>query len=292
MSNVALADQVDAVEKKVEEVQQRVEAEKRSWSRRSAVLASSLALFISILSGGFNVYDQAVLRPSQANEDSLGELRRTIGRLTEINWKLAELSTDENLQKVRVVQMIANGEKVSLLQRADQIIDALGPRIGLSEYLTLSLEHLNFGDSERAVRYAEAGIAAAATPAFKAEAHRNLGRALFAPGSTQDLARGRQSFAESLKLASGLSAYQSSNLLVSLYSEWAFNEAAFGDCDRAVALYEEFLGRIGGDMFSPEGAVTAHFSVAAALSNQSRCAVPIRWDLLEPDEEEEAPPTP
>src|SRR5690606_9288417 len=149
----------------------------RSWGRRSSVVASSLALLISILSGGFNVYDQAVLRPNRAVEEAVGEVRHTIGRITEINWKLAEAAGAQDPARLRVVEMIANGEKVSLLQRADQIIDELGPRIGLSEYLTLSLEHLNLGDTSRAVRYAEAGVAIAPTAAFEAEALRALGRA-------------------------------------------------------------------------------------------------------------------
>lgn len=274
MSDVALAEHVDAVERKVEEVEQRVEAEKRSWSRRSTVLASTLALLISILSGGFNVYDQAVLRPSQAAEDSLAELRRTVSRLTEINWKLAELEASSP-NTVRTVQMIANGEKVSLLQRADQIVDALGPRVGLSEYITLAVEHLSFGEGKRAIRYAEAAVALAGSPGLRAEAMRYRARALFMPGPTQDIEAARATYAEGLTVAAEMAELQSPGILISFYTDWALNESLFGDCDRIVTLRQAFIDALTQMRATQDAMNTAYASFTGALRAQNRCPVPM-----------------
>jgi hypothetical protein len=264
MSDVALAERIAIVEAKVT-------AQERSWMRRSTVLGSALALFISILSGGYNIYDNAVLRPSQAQDNALGELRQIVGRLGEINWKLIEQSGGDP-QRVRLVQMTASGEKVSLLDRADQIVAALGPRVGLSEYLTLAYEHLGFGDNATARRYANAAIAVAATPGLKSEAYRYKARALFSPGATQDLEAGRAAFAEGLKVASGGGTLSANNAAATLYVDWLINEAWFGDCARLPQLLEDITTNMTALGAGVDPAILQ--MGLTALQKQTRCPMP------------------
>jgi hypothetical protein len=266
MSDVAMGERIAVLESKVA-------AEERSWARRSTMLGSALALLISILSGGYNIYDNAVLRPSQEQEQALGELRQIVARLSEINWKLIDQS-DGDPQRVRVVQMTASGEKVSLLDRADQIIAARGGLVGVSEYLTLAAEHLNFGNNDKAVRYAEAAIASAAGPGMRAEAFRYKARALFAPGETQDLAKARAAFTDGLRTIGGSGTLSSLNLVATLYNDWLVNEAYFGDCARLQPLYLEMQKALAPLQGSAD--VGAIMSIGTtALRNQTRCA--LRW---------------
>jgi hypothetical protein len=273
MSDVALSEgnAVVGLAERVAVVESKVEAEERSWVRRSSLLGSLLALLISILSGGYNIYDNAVVRPSQAEDDALGELRQIVGRLSEINWKLIEQWSGDP-QRARMVQMTANGEKVSLLDRADQIVAALGPRIGLSEYLTLAYEHLGFGDNATALRYANAAIAVAASPGLRAEAYRYKARALFAPGDTQDLDKAREAYREGLKAASG-GTMSASNAAATIYVDWLINEAAFGDCARLAPLLDEIEQGLKSLSISAEAPALLQMGLNA-LQQQKRCTVP------------------
>jgi hypothetical protein len=264
MSDVALAERIAILESKVA-------AEERSWTRRSTVIGSVLALLISILSGGYSIYDNAVVRPSKAQEESLGELRQIVGRLSEINWKLIEQSGGDP-QRARMVQMTASGEKVSLLDRADQIVAAMGPRIGLSEYLTLAYEHLSFGDNATALRYANAAIAVAATPGLKSEAYRYKARALFLPGATQNLEEGRAAFAAGLKVASGGGTLSANNAAATLYVDWLINEAWFGDCARLPPLLEDITRNMTALGAGVDPAILQ--MGLTALQNQKRCPMP------------------
>jgi hypothetical protein len=274
MSDVALSDgnAVVGLAERVAVVESKVAAEERSWMRRSSLVGSMLALLISILSGGYSIYDNAVVRPSKAQEESLGELRQIVSRLSEINWKLIEQWSGDP-QRARLVQMAANGEKVSLLDRADQIVAAMGPRIGLSEYLTLAYEHLGFGDNLTALRYANAAIGVAATPGLKAEAYRYKARALFMPGPTQDLEKGREAFREGLEAASGGGTMSASNAAATIYVDWLYNEASFGDCARLAPLLDEIEQALTSLSTSVEAPAVLQMGLQT-LQQQKRCTVP------------------
>lgn len=267
-----------SLEERVAKLEVQLENDKKSFVRRFSVWAGLIALAISIVTGSYNIFDQFYFKPEREKEEALQLLRSIVSRLSDVNWRLVELQLKGNAELIRFVGMVANGEKVSILSKADDIVSAYPHDVGFSEYIVLAQEHLNWGNFERALAYANAAHRAAEGSVFRMEASRYKARALFAPGPQQNIGEARQIFsslAEDIKAHAG---YRAPGMLGNVYEDWIIAEMYFGECARARELYAKLISEydaLGVDDSLKSTMVQAILQIA---SGQYKCRLEVKPD--------------
>jgi hypothetical protein len=92
----------------------------------------------------------------------------------------------KDFESAMAINLIANGEKLPLLVRAQELLQKHDETfVDSATLLTLAAEQLNFANNEIAIEYAERAIDLTANPILKAEAYRYAGRVMFSPARTK-----------------------------------------------------------------------------------------------------------
>lgn len=237
-----MSDQGEAADRLIERVARlegRLDSEEQSIARRVGQWGGLVALVISITVGGFQIYQNLVLRDREAIETDRRELAGYVRQITELNTKIVTLAAEGN-PALHMIVKVLNAEKMSVLGLADRVLTKR-PALGdFSSFFTFATEHLNNGSNERAHQYAEAALSAASSVPERVEAHRLIARTTFAPGGIQNIPVARAAFASALDKARDIDTYLRVGLMANLYSDWIVSEAAFGDCERARVLWKQF----------------------------------------------------
>lgn len=256
---------------KIAKIEAQVERERKSIVKRVGAWGGLIALVVAVSTGSFSLYDNLVLRPRQERAASGGELREIVGRLSEINSRLVEVQLENNLTKLRALSMAANAEKATILARADRIIDNARSEATFPDYITFSYEHSNFGNSERALLYANAALEVAETEQHRGEALRYIARGLFAPGPSQDVDAARGYFNESIATFQGSGVVGSAALVLNTYADWVLYEAVLVGCDAGRDVYKRFEQELV-DMPAPQAVISATIdSISIGLETNSTC---------------------
>lgn len=261
----------ESIETRLSQVERRINSDERSASKKISVYGALVALLISILTGSFTLYDNLFLRPSKQLDEAKSEIREVVGRITQLNWRLAELDLAGDDQKTYVISRIANGEKLSLLGRADVLIEQNPDIASVSELMVLAAEHLNFGNSREALRYANLAEHSAPPGLLRAEALRYRARALAAPGSQQDLTLGRSVFRRAIEEAGGIQSPLSASVLVNAYGDWIYFELLSGLCDAANDLQTKLLESLRQRQVSEPEYRATRDNLSLMFSRQTRC---------------------
>lgn len=223
---------------KVAKLEVQIEHERNSIVKRLGAWGGLIALVLSVSTGAFSLYDNFVLKPRQERAATGGELRKIVGRLSEINSRLTEVQLERDLTKLRALSMAANAEKATILARADWIIDNVRSEASFPDFIALSFEHSNFGNSERSLLYANAALEVAETEQFRGEALRYKARALFAPGPVQDIQAARGYFEDSIATFKKSGVVGHPGLVLNTYVDWVLFEAVLKGCDAGRNVYK------------------------------------------------------
>ncbi|CUI01124.1 hypothetical protein [Leisingera aquaemixtae] len=222
----------------------RIENDEKSTIRRFGALGGIIALVLSIVMGFISFADRVYFQGVKDRESSRAELRAITARITEINWKLLS-NSDLNSAASQAISKVANGEKVSLIVRANELSEELSYDLGFAELIVLSAESLNFGMNEVARKYARVAIKKSEIPAFRSESARYLARSLFAPGEGSDPEKARSVFRESIAIGSRSLDLAAQYAAQNAYVDWIISEVSHGNCDVAQDLLDEAISESG-----------------------------------------------
>ena len=264
----------DSILERVARLEGRLDTEQRSLTRKFGQWIALLALVISIAVGVFQVYENIVIR----ERESVAEDRRTLAgyiqQITALNSRIvsAYFSTSDKTAS-HALAKILNVEKSSILGLADNL---LLERKGIASYaslFTLSTEHLNWGNSKQARKYAESALSLANTNVERVEAKRILARTWFAPGNTQSVAHAREIFGSAVETIEAMEVLGRSSLFANVYSDWVGAEVAFGDCNLAKDAWNSFAEAIKHDYDGMQILSATKAQLAATLGNFEACQI-------------------
>ena len=224
--------------KRINQIEEKIARENRSWLRRSSALIGILALFISSATGIFTIWEKVIIEPSLTYEKDIEKVRSTIRRLLEIKREVAYLSGLGDAYVAPQTGTVYSDLEIEL-QKVDVLIRDLNYNFNFKEYEILGESYQVIGDNESARYYFERALNVARDKLRQAQALTLLGITLFSPGNTQDLKTAREKFSKSVELLNGVRNKLAIGVRFMSYLGWIHSEMAYGDCDRARTLFNE-----------------------------------------------------
>ena len=229
------------VSERLARLEGRADAEDKSLARKLGQWIALLALTISIATGGFQVYENIILRERGEIAADRKTLAEYVRRITELNSRVASMhfSQKGNLA-TQVLAKTLNLEKISILGLAHDLLSKREEIASFASLITLSYEHLSFGNTARARVYSHRALLLATTDVERVVAQRIEAQTLFAPGKGQSLLRARKMFSRSLAATRNIEVFFRAELFADIYRNWILSELAFGDCEKAKELWKNF----------------------------------------------------
>ncbi len=261
---------IDLTEK-VKTLEIKYETEQQSIFKKLGVWGGLIALLISILTGGFTIYDNFVLKPEHGKKVSLKELSGIVLQLAEINLRIIETQQKKDLKLLNNFIRAINAKKISLINRADEIAKEFPNDVGVSENIALAYEHINFGNNEMGLVYSEKAFKVAKNKAFKAEAKRYKARSLFPPSSIQNITEARKSFSEGIQIAKNFNSDARLATLLNLYNDWIVSEAVYNSCEESRKIWEELFELLETYKVPPEIQNISYQNVREVLIQYNKC---------------------
>ncbi len=232
-----------SVEERLARIEGQLGADERSLLKKVGLFGGLIALFISIFTGGFQVFDQLVLRQQAAFNADARELAGYVRRIAELNSEIVKLSVGQDTQQIDPVSVqivkVINAEKASTLSLADRLIERQPATADFANLITLSFEHMNFGNNAQAAVYAKRAEHLSISQFERAESLRYLARAQVLPSGLQNIELARQTFTTALDSARKIQSFLRPQLIASVYADWINGESWYGDCNRARELLSE-----------------------------------------------------
>ncbi len=249
------------------------EVEKKSLLNKLGKWGGLMALVISLFTGGYTVYDNFFLKPSDKMQSALGEARKIVTRISDLNSKLIELQSEGEFQKLKQIGMIFNGEKVALLNQADNILKEYWENIGYSELMVLAFEHLNMGNNEKSLKFSIRASEIAENDILKIEALRYKARVLFVPGSVHNIKEARNAISKALQMANNIIYYNKGSIVSNIYMDYINNEIYFGSCDKAKKLKDEAIDLIDNLIINLNERMALLSAINQYFFQQSKCEI-------------------
>jgi len=210
--------------------------QRKSLPARLGQWIAPLALILSMAVGGFQIYDNTVLRKQNEIASSRSSLADFVRKITEINGSLVSIQhSTSNAMAMKSLTQVLNLEKLSLLGQADSLITRQPDIASYASFMALSLEHINWGNVKRARNYVQSAYSLANTSVERVESRRVEAITWFVPSTIQDVERAQELFSDAIRNAKEIEIIGGA-LTGNVYRDWIASEAADGNCGRAKGL--------------------------------------------------------
>ena len=240
---------------RISDLEQKFRTKQRtSLAARVSQWMALVALIISIAVGGFQVYDNTILRKQEKIAKTRTTFADYVRKITEINSRLVSFqfsTSSTNVPKpptrdsasramaVKALTQVLNVEKMSIIDLADNLIMQNRNIASYAGLIALSLEHLNWGNIGRSRMYTESALGLAKNQIEKVEARRIQALTWFAPSPTQNISMARELFSKAMQSLDDAELMRA-GLIANVYRDWISAEAVFGNCDEGKQLLKHF----------------------------------------------------
>ncbi|MCJ0884286.1 hypothetical protein MTR11_21640 [Vibrio sp. CCB-PB317] len=236
--------EVSTLEQRVQELERQVNNSNKNLLSKISLWGGILALTMSIMIACFQLYEFTIIKTRESLEKKSSTLTSYIRRVTEINTALSKKAlladNPEKMAQLAIESKIINGEKMSVVRLATNLLDD-NPEIGrFPFYLTLSYELLSQGDNIAALKMARLAFQTSRTSWEKMESMRYMAYITFVPGSTQNIPAARELFQEAIELAISENNHVKHQLIANSYANWISAEVLFGSCEKAKNTLSDF----------------------------------------------------
>lgn len=223
-------------ERSLEERLNALETEKRG----RGLLASSLsvvAVLVSLVTGGFTVYDRVVERPRAEMNARVDAFARTMAEIASVRTEHAQRSAEASSPMAAQAISFATVTQIQgQLATAEQQVTAIEGRARPDQYLALA-ENNNFvGDYADGVRFADAALADATDPIAIASAYRFRATGLLNRPGGPDVSAVRAALEAAGAALVGQEQFRLSISRGNLIVDRIVLEYGFGDCAAVPAL--------------------------------------------------------
>ena len=251
------------IESELDGIQEYVNRERRSVQIRISKWAGVAALLVSIVVGGFAIYDSVFIGPKQRRDQDLAQLRDIILQIGRVNMDVALRSIPGNEFMNANLGLVSNGIKLPLMSNAVKIIEEHLDHVPIFAFMAIIPELTQAQDHDRAIEFG--GYARERTKekekniAASAEFARQIANAHMGKGGNEDRENARKLYIESIEEAKTLGGAARSWIISNTIRDWSRMEAVHGNCAGSLKVFE----RLGTDI---DRSVGHEARCAAALS--------------------------
>lgn len=231
---------VDGLQGRLSNLEDRFEVEERSFIKKFGAWGGIIALIISCLVGGLDVYDRLISSPKEAFAQKIARLGEISQQMRNHTIEQNRLMSEQRFAELQSYVPLAAAEKVSLLSEVETFEPNVIRGLDTATLTTFSWENLSFGNIKQARKFAEAAKENATSDIMEAEALRYLGMTYFAPGPDQDITAARNTYSSARALLDKSENMNVNMVKAGLYQAWIPMEARNGKCEYASGLFEEF----------------------------------------------------
>lgn len=189
------------IESELDDVQDYVTREKRSFERRISKWAGIAALLISIVVGGFAIIDNILPSPKQRQEQDLARLRDIILQIGRANLDVASRWIQGNESMAANLGLISNSIKLPLTSSALEIIERHIEHVPVFALMVIIPELSQAQEYDRAIelaRYARKRAQEEDDIAASVELTRMIASAHMGRGNNEDREKARSLHAGSI----------------------------------------------------------------------------------------------
>lgn len=253
------------IESELDGIQDYIAREKRSVHIRISKWAGVAALLISIVVGGFTVYDRIFLGPKQRQAQDLEQLRDIITQIGKANLEIASrVSSSMETSFVGVnYGQIGNGIKLPLMLSAVEIIEKHPKHVPIFAFMAIIPELFQAQYYERAISLGEVARERVReediNTAVFSELTRQIATVYMGKGSDEDKENARKFYLESIKEAETLEDINKPWIIANTIRDWSSNEAMHGNCDGSIKIFERLITHIDGSIGRPARCLTAKY---------------------------------
>lgn len=221
-------------------VEERLNALETEKQRRGLV-ASSLsvvAVLVSLVTGGFTVYDRVVERPRAEMNARVEGFARTMGEIADVTAQYAQRSaTAESPAAAQAISFASAAQIRLLLVTAEQQVAGVEARVSPQQYVALAEANLNVGDFADAVRFSDAVLERAPSdPMMVSAAHRMRATGLLNRSGGPDVAAVRAALDAAHAALEGHTLFGLSVTRGDILVDRLVLEYGFGDCAAVPAI--------------------------------------------------------
>jgi hypothetical protein len=262
-----MTDDTSSIEKRLKTLEA-----SRPSGRGFATFASGVALTISLMTGGFTLYDRFVTQPEANLNTRLQSFERTLEQLSEVNAATAlKMFQASNEAERTAVNQAASMQYTQLVSTAMRQLDGIEDKFSASRYLLLANFATMLGPAD-SVKLAKATLDHNPTPQEAVQAHALVGRMLPFGQGRNGAAEARKHIDSAEAIAAGFTEFGANFTRADLKVDRMQLEAVWGDCNRVPAIYAELVTLVA----QPDVVDTARFrgriGYIAGLGRQ--CALP------------------
>lgn len=232
------------IESELDDVQDYVNREKRSVERRISKWAGVAALLISIVVGGFAIFDSIFLSPKQRQEQDLAQLRDVILQIGRVNLDVASRSIPGYESMTANLGLVSNSIKLPLMSSAVEIIKKHIEHVPVFAFMAIIPELSQAQEYDDAINLAEHARKRAQEEgniASSAEFTRLIADIHMGKGNDEDRQIARRLYArsiDSIKEARTLGAAVRPWIISHTIRDWSRWEATYGNCADSIEIFE------------------------------------------------------
>jgi hypothetical protein len=196
-----------------------------------------IALCISILIGGYTIYDKSVADPSRNFSAKQKSIEDQIAKLVSIRASISALDWNSDIIKAQNQANVWFPHQISILDKVQSFFDKYPDLARYENYMLLSRENENLNRNEPSLKYALMAIKLPISQLELANIRRATGR-LGAKLGNADLMR--TSYKKSIDGYKKLGSKPYGQSILDAYIEWIYYELTIPNCNAVRDLYSEY----------------------------------------------------
>ena len=227
---------------RINDLEDKFELEQKSFLTRMGKWAGIVALIITTIVGGLEIYDRTVVSKKEKAIAQQATVARIATKFKDYNTKVYTLRAEEKWSELTAVGSIIGLEKYNLLQELQKISPKVLQDTNNTDLVVFSNEYTIVGQTDKAIDMAKLALKNSKDSVERAAAYSRFGVAYLLPGLSHDVDKGRKYFEKAVVEAKRINNFTEDQILISHFSDWASREASLGNCEYANARFADYVG--------------------------------------------------
>jgi hypothetical protein len=211
--------------------------EKPGLRKKIAEYGGLMALFISIIIGGYTLFDKIVREPETEKVQKAEELKEALAKLVDINVKIASLDWVNDREQSLFKSQVWFPTKVSLVDKIENIELRYPGRLNFADRMVLANENEGLGRLDKFLKHSMESFKLASNSFEVANSYWIMARA---HGRAQELIKMRNNFDKALKTFHTLGYEANAGHILQLQIQWISYEQSYNECESAKNIFNEF----------------------------------------------------
>lgn len=213
------------------------ELEKGSVKKKISEFGGILALFLSIVIGGYTVFDKFVSGPQRDFENQVKEVRKNLISLTDINSKIAGLDWRNSPAESQAQAGVWFPTRVALVEEIEGFYAKYPHILTISDIMTLANENAHFTRFDRFLKHANTALKLAITPIEQANSYWMLARA---HGMLRSISEMRINYDDAISAFNQIGFEGNALSILQLQTQWMYFEMSNNGCSGAENVFVSF----------------------------------------------------